>query len=105
MRTLCSITSHHVVGGGPVFLLAIETPTVMADIAIAISLRTQQQVGRAKRPEWFGMRRGTTESRAKQPPQQGRSLTNFERHPSQPAIEVRILSVTWERFLREAKPC
>jgi hypothetical protein len=38
MRILCSTTPYYVVGGGPVFLLMIETPaTVMAVIAIAIS--------------------------------------------------------------------
>jgi hypothetical protein len=76
MRILCSITPHHGVGGGPAFLLVIETPTVMAVIAIAISPSTHTAAGppnlvRAKRPEWFRMRRGTTESRATQPPQQG----------------------------------
>jgi hypothetical protein len=85
MRILCSITPHHVVGGGPVFLLLIETPTVMAVIAIANRPSTHPVAGRpnlirTKRPEWFRMRRGTTESRAEQPPQQGRSMTNFERH-------------------------
>jgi hypothetical protein len=37
MRILCSITAHYEVGGGPAFLLVIETPTVMAVIAIAIT--------------------------------------------------------------------
>jgi hypothetical protein len=37
MRMSCSITSHHVVGGGPVLLLVIETPAyALAVIAIGI---------------------------------------------------------------------
>jgi hypothetical protein len=80
--------------GRPVFLLLIETPTVMAVIAIAISPSTHPAAGRpnlvrAKRAGVVPHAAWTTESRAKQPPQQGRSLTNFERH--QLAIEVRIV--------------
>jgi hypothetical protein len=38
MRILCGRTPHHFAGGGPVFLLVIETPaTVIAVTAIAIS--------------------------------------------------------------------